>query len=383
MPTPDPPLFVCLQHATDCAARAGRLATPHGCIETPAFMPVGTRATVKMLTPAELHTLGTQIILANTYHMLTRPGAEIIAAHGGLHRFMAWDGPILTDSGGFQVYSLADLRNITDAGVRFKSHIDGSALFLGPREAMQMQHTLGSDIAMAFDECPPSTADRAIIEEAVRRTLAWARVCLACRDAHQQAGSRQLLFGIVQGGVHDDLRLHCLEELCALPFDGFAIGGLAVGEAPEEMYRVTELCARHLPADQPRYLMGVGRPEDIVQAVVRGVDMFDCVMPTRNARNGSAFTADGDLAIKSGRFKDDLRPVEPGCACYACRTFTRAYIRHLLNVGEALGGQLLTMHNLHFYLTLMRDLRAALQANQLTAFARAFLARRAAGQSAD
>jgi queuine tRNA-ribosyltransferase len=370
-------LFECTHRAADCAARAGVLTTPHGCIETPVFMPVGTRATVKMLSPADLRTLGAQIILGNTYHLMTRPGAAIVAAHGGLHQFMAWDRPILTDSGGFQVFSLAELRNITDAGVRFQSHIDGDEICLGPREAMQMQQTLGADIAMAFDECPPSTAARAVIEDAVRRTLAWARICLACRDAHRQAGGQQMLFGIVQGGVHDDLRRQCIAELCAQPFDGFAIGGLAVGEAPAEMYRVTALCAEHLPADRPRYLMGVGRPEDIVEAVVRGMDMFDCVMPTRNARNGSAFTADGDLAVKSGKYKDDLRPIEDGCACYACRTFTRAYIRHLLNVGEALGGYLLTVHNLHFYLTLMRDLRAAILAGHLSGFARAFLARRA------
>jgi queuine tRNA-ribosyltransferase len=354
------------------------LHTPHGAIATPVFMPVGTRATVKMMTPADLRKLGAQIILGNTYHLSLRPGGGIIAAHGGLHRFMGWDGPILTDSGGFQVFSLADLRDITDEGVRFRSHIDGSPLFLGPREAMAMQHLLGADIIMAFDECPPSTAPRDVIAQAVARTARWGRMCL---ETHREnrAYDGQQLFGIIQGGIHDDLRCEHLALFTTLPFDGYAIGGLAVGEAADEMYRITDLCCRQLPTDKPRYLMGVGRPDDIVQAVLRGVDMFDCVMPTRNARNGSAFTSTGDLALKSGKYKDDLQPVQSDCQCYTCRNFTRAYIRHLFNVGEPLGGHLLTVHNTHFYLTLMRALREAIYANRLADFAHDFLARRAGG----
>jgi len=342
--------------------------------------PTGTRAAVKTLTPLMLAELGAEIILGNTYHLHTRPGAALIQSFGGLHRFMAWPRAILTDSGGFQVFSLAELRNISDDGVTFQSHIDGARLFIGPREAMQIQRQLGADIIMAFDECPPATAPRRVIEDAVARTLRWARTC---RDEHQRArdaGNAQALFGIVQGGTHDDLRRACAEELLALEFPGYAIGGVAVGETPEEMARITGVCCALLPPDKPRYLMGVGRPEDILAAVLRGVDMFDCVLPTRNARNGEAFTSDGDLPIKAGRFKDDPNPVEAGCACYTCRTFSRAYIRHLFNVGESLGGMLLTIHNLHFYLQLMRDIRAAITAGTLAAFAAQLSARRAAHQ---
>ncbi len=366
-----------VEHAdAGSAARTAVIHTPHGDVETPAFIPVGTRAAVKTLTPRVLEELGTQIVLGNTYHLLTRPGPEVIEQAGGLHKFMAWPGPILTDSGGFQVYSLGDLRSIDDHGAVFRSHIDGAKHFLGPREAMKIQQQLGSDIAMAFDECPPSIAERNVIARAVERTIRWAGECYESNLEFNACGGRQLLFAIVQGGTHDDLRGECIEALRATPFSGYAIGGLAVGEKPEEMYRVTELCCRHLPSDKPRYLMGVGRPEDIVQSVLRGVDMFDCVMPTRNARNGAAFTDTGSLQIKAGRYKDDFTPIQTGCECYTCRTFTRAYVRHLLNVGESLGGQLLTIHNIHFYLQLMRDMRAAIREDRLALFAREFLGKR-------
>lgn len=367
-------------HARDrgSAARCGQLHTPHGVVQTPVFMPVGTRAAVKTLTPHMLDELGAEIILGNTYHLHVRPGADVIASFGGLHHFMAWPRAILTDSGGFQVFSLAELRNITDQGVTFQSHIDGTRLFIGPRESMRIQQQLGADIIMAFDECPPATAPRDVIAGAVARTLRWARVC---RDEHARAadaGNQQALFGIVQGGTHEDLRRACAEELLTLDFTGYAIGGVAVGEPPEEMARITQICCALLPDDRPRYVMGVGRPEDILAAVQCGVDMFDCVLPTRNARNGEAFTPDGDLPVKAGRFKDDPNPVQPGCTCYTCRTFSRAYIRHLFNVGESLGGMLLTIHNVHFYLRMMAAVRAAIAAGTFVDYAAAFIARRAA-----
>lgn len=372
--------FIIMARDGASAARTGRLHTPHGVVQTPVFMPVGTRAAVKTLTPLMLEELGAEIILGNTYHLHTRPGADLVAAFGGLHRFMAWPRAILTDSGGFQVFSLADLRNITDDGVTFQSHIDGARVFIGPREALRIQHQLGADIIMCFDECPPATAPRAVIEQAVARTLRWARVCRAEQARAAEGGTQQALFGIVQGGTHDDLRRQCAEELVALGFPGYAIGGVAVGEPPEEMARITQVCCAVLPPDKPRYLMGVGRPEDMLAAVACGVDMFDCVLPTRNARNGEAFTPDGDVPVKAGRFKDDAQPVQPGCTCYTCRTFTRAYIRHLFNVGESLGGMLLTMHNLHFYLRMMEEVRAAITTGTFLQYARAFMARRAAQQ---
>ncbi len=367
--------FTCLHRDAGTRARMGIVRTCYGAFDTPAFMPVGSRGVVKMMTPRVLDELGAQIMLANTYHLMIRPGADLVEKMGGLHRFISWNKPILTDSGGFQVFSLAALRDVDDTGATFQSHVDGTRLFLGPREAMAIQRQLGSDIAMVFDECPPSTADRATIERAVGRTLAWA---LICREEAEKVTGIQMAFAIVQGGTLDDLRVRCAEELVAMDFPGYAIGGLAVGEANAEMYRVAELCCNRLPADKPRYLMGVGTPEDILEAVMRGVDMFDCVMPTRNGRNGSAFTDTGDLNVKGGRFKDDETPVQPGCTCYACRTFSRAYIRHLFNVGEALGCQLLTMHNLHFYLSLMQDIRAAIKEDTLAAFAQAFIEKRRA-----
>ncbi|MCX7846696.1 MAG: tRNA guanosine(34) transglycosylase Tgt [bacterium] len=369
--------FQILAQDAHSAARIGRLRTPHGIVHTPAFMPVGTRAAVKTLTPNLLTDLGAEIILGNTYHLHVRPGASLIASLGGLHRFMAWPRPILTDSGGFQVFSLADLRNVTDEGVTFQSHIDGTRLFIGPREAIQIQHQLGADIIMTFDECPPATAPRSVVADAVARTTRWARICL---EEHQHAyaeENQQALFAIVQGGTFDDLRRRCVDELLALDFPGYAIGGVAVGEPQEEIERITALCAELLPQDRPRYLMGVGRPEDILGAVQSGIDLFDCVLPTRNARNGEAITADGDLPIKAGRFKDDPNPVQPGCTCYTCRTFSRAYLRHLFNVGESLGGMLLTIHNVHFYLQLMADIRAAISSGTLSHYATQLRERRA------
>jgi len=360
----------------DCSARTGALHTPHGVVHTPVFMPVGTRAAVKTLTPRVVEELGAEIILGNTYHLLTRPGPEIVEKAGGLHTFMSWNGPILTDSGGFQVFSLAGLRNMTDEGAWFNSHIDGQKLFLGPNESMKIQQQLGSDVAMVFDECPPSNAERGVIEQAVQRSVDWASTCYERNREHNGDELRQLLFAIVQGGTIDDLRLQCIEELLKKPFHGYAIGGLAVGEVNEEMYRVAELCCNHLPKEKPRYLMGVGTPEDIINAVLRGVDMFDCVMPTRNARNGTAFTDIGNIPVKSGRYKDDFTPVQENCECYTCRTFSKAYIRHLLNVNESLGGQLLTIHNLHFYLQMMKDIREAIRGDRLREFAREFVGRR-------
>lgn len=356
--------------AGDHAARRACLTTAHGRIETPAFMPVGTQATVKAVAPDELKAMAAPIILGNTYHLHLRPGMEIIAAAGGLHRFMNWEGPILTDSGGYQVFSLAALNRVTDEGVAFRSHIDGSPLFLGPAEAMEIQRILGSDIAMAFDECPPYPCDRDRAAASLARTLTWAR---RCRDCAPAAG--QLVFGIVQGAGYADLRQEAAEALVQMDFDGYAVGGVSVGEPEEKMYQAIEWAVPALPATRPRYLMGVGSPPQIVEAVARGIDMFDCVLPTRVGRNGSAYTRDGMLQMKAGRYKQDFSPIEEGCTCPACQSFSRAYIRHLLNVREILGLRLLTLHNLYFYLNLMREIRAALAAGTFDAFRRAFRAR--------
>jgi len=337
-------------------ARLGLLQTAHGAVPTPVFMPVGTQATVKTLEPRDLLALEVPILLGNTYHLLLRPGAEVIAACGGLHRFMGWDRPILTDSGGFQVFSLANLRKIRERGVEFNSHIDGARCFLGPVEAMAMQRVLGSDIAMCFDECIPYPATPEYACQSVRKTLTWAALC-----AEQARAPGQLVFGIVQGGEYPELRAQCANELVAVGFDGYAIGGVSVGEPEPVLLRGVEDSVAHLPVDRPRYLMGVGDLGQIVEAVARGVDMFDCVVPTRHARNGSAFTRHGFIAVKAGAYKQDTRPVEEGCSCYCCRNFTRAYVRHLLNVGEILGIRLLTLHNIHRYMTFMQDLRRSLQ----------------------
>jgi queuine tRNA-ribosyltransferase len=348
-------------------ARCGVLHTAHGPVETPVFMPVGTQATVKCMSPEELRGLGCQILLGNTYHLNDRPGPEIIEKAGGLHRFMGWDRAILTDSGGFQVFSLAKLRKITDEGVAFQSHVDGRKHFLGPVEAMAVQRRLGSDIAMLFDECAPYPCEREYACQAVRRTLRWAAVC-----ARQPRADGQLFFGIVQGGIHAELRAECARALTDLDFDGYAVGGVSVGEPEELIIRGVEDSVGHLPAEKPRYLMGVGDPAQMLEAVARGIDMFDCVIPTRIARNGTVMTRRGRYPVKAGIYKEDFRPLEEGCGCPTCRNFTRAYVRHLVNTGEVLGLRLITMHNLYFYLEWMRTMRAAIADGSFAAFRAAF-----------
>ena len=349
--------------ATDGEARRGRLTTAHGVVETPVFMPVGTQATVKTLEPRDLEGLGASIILSNTYHLLVRPGPEIIETCGGLHRFMGWNGPILTDSGGFQVFSLAKLRKMTDDGVAFNSHVDGRRLFLGPKESMGMQRVLGSDVAMCFDECPPYPCDPRYARRSVERTLQWAR---RCREEPRAEG--QLVFGIDQGGDDAELRAYCARELAAMDFDGYAVGGVSVGEPEDVLVREMEYGVAALPREKPRYVMGLGDLWQICEGVERGVDMFDCVMPTRHARNGTAFTRDGPYPVKAGEYKADDRPIDPSCGCYACRNFPRAYIRHLLNVGEILGVRLLTIHNIHTYLSFMKEMREAIAAGSFAAW---------------
>ena len=340
---------------TDGPARCGRFLTSHGSVETPIFMPVGTLATVKAMTPEVLKSLGTQIILSNTYHLHMRPGEDPIAALGGLHTFMGWDGPILTDSGGYQVFSLAKLVKINDEGVQFASHIDGSRHLLTPEEAVRIQEDLGADIMMCLDECVAYPSTREYVEVSVRRTIQWAARCLAARK------TGAALFGIVQGGMYPDLREICSQELSPLPFDGFSIGGLSVGEDHEIMIKIVEETVAHLPADKPRYLMGVGTPVDIVESVFRGVDMFDCVLPTRNARNGMLFTRHGKVSLKQARYRLDSSPPDESCTCYTCRNFSRAYLRHLFVSGEILSSILNTIHNLHFYLELMSDIRHSIR----------------------
>jgi len=342
---------------TDGAARRGRLTLAHGIVETPVFMPVGTYGTVKAMTPRDLSEIGAQICLGNTFHLWLRPGLEVIAAHGGLHRFMGWDKPILTDSGGFQVFSLGALRKISEEGVKFSSPINGDKLFLTPEESMRIQHVLNSDIVMIFDECTPYPASVDEAASSMRLSLRWAKRSL---DEHRRLGNDNALFGIVQGGMYEALRDESLAGLDELGFDGMAIGGLSVGEPKEDMARILAHTAPRLPQHKPRYLMGVGTPEDLVDAVQAGIDMFDCVMPTRNARNGHLFTRFGDIRIKNAQYKNDLRPLDESCDCYTCRNFSRAYLHHLFRVGEILGAQLNTIHNLHYYQTLMRELRAAI-----------------------
>lgn len=354
--------FTCLKKDPDSKARLGRIETAHGTIQTPVFMPVGTRGTVKTMTHAQLLDLDAQIMLGNTYHLMLRPGKEIIQKAGGLHAFIHWPRPLLTDSGGFQVFSLADLNKITEAGVHFQSHIDGAHYFLGPRESMEIQKILGSDIVMAFDECSSYPATREEVEKALVRTHMWAKVC---RDYPLQ--SHQNLFGIVQGGTYPDLRIASAKELCSLNFEGYAIGGLSVGEPAELMYGMIEDTVPHLPEEKPRYLMGVGTPRNIVEAVMRGVDMFDCVMPTRNARNGTAFTWQGKVIIKAGRYADDFSPLDPELSSYAS-SFSKAYVRHLLNVDEVTGLTLVSLQNIAFYLDFMRKLRQAIEKEELQLF---------------
>ena len=357
--------------ATDGAARCGRLTTSRGVVETPVFMPVGTRGAVKSLAPDDLRAAGAQLVLANTYHLFLRPGHELILALGGLHQFMGWDGPLLTDSGGFQVWSLAKLRRITEEGVAFRSPIDGTSHFFSPELAIEIQRALGADVIHPLDECLAYPATHEATERSLELTLRWA----ARSKAVHVTAPAQALFGIVQGGTHEDLRRRAVSATVALGFDGYAIGGMAVGEPKPSMYDLTELVAGLLPAGAPRYLMGVGKPEDLVEAVARGVDMFDCVLPTRNARNGQCFTADGPLTLKQARYAKDASPLDPECACYACRTFSRAYLRHLFMADELVAYRLLSLHNVHFFLWLMREMRAAIVARAFEPFKARFSAR--------
>lgn len=353
-------------------ARRGRLHTAHGVVDTPVFMPVGTQGTVKAMSPAELEGLGCEILLGNTYHLNDRPGMEVIENAGGLHRFMGWNHAILTDSGGFQVFSLTRLRKVTATGVEFRSHNDGARHFLGPVEAMAIQRTLGSDIAMVFDECPPYPCELEYACQAVDRTLTWAASCI-----QQPRADGQLVFGIVQGGVYPELRERCARELVAMGFDGYAIGGVSVGEPEELIIPGVEMGIVGLPAEKPRYLMGVGGLSQMVESIARGVDMFDCVLPTRVARNGTAVTRRGRYSLRNAEHKKALGPVEEGCRCYACRHFSRSYIRHLLNVDEILGVRLLTIHNLYCHLELLKEIREAIAAGTFAELRAEFQAREA------
>ncbi len=344
-------------------ARRGELNLPRGRIDTPAFMPVGTYGTVKSLTPEEVAAGGAQILLGNTFHLMLRPGTEIIQKHGDLHDFMNWQGPILTDSGGFQVFSLADLRKITEDGVTFKSPINGSPVELSPESSMRVQRELGSDIVMIFDECTPYPADEKTARESMQLSLRWAD-----RSKRAHDGNPAALFGIIQGGMHQGLRQQSLDGLQEVGFDGYAIGGLSVGEPEEDRTKVLNNLAPEMPADKPHYLMGVGKPEDIVEAVARGVDMFDCVMPTRNARNGHLFVRSGVVKIRNSANRDDTQPLDPECGCYTCQNYSRAYLRHLFTCNEMLGGRLNTIHNLHYYQQLMREIRTSLEQGRFVAW---------------
>ncbi|BDU50200.1 queuine tRNA-ribosyltransferase [Haliovirga abyssi] len=343
---------------TDGKARLGEIETPHGKIQTPIFMPVGTQATVKTMTPEELKEIKAEIILSNTYHLFLRPGDELIAKAGGLHKFMHWDRPILTDSGGFQVFSLGALRKITEEGVKFNSHIDGRKLFISPEKSIEIQNNLGSDIMMAFDECPPYPAEYEYVKQSLHRTTRWAKRCI---DTNKHK-DRQGLFGIVQGGVHEDLRDISLEELMQYEdeFSGFAIGGLSVGEPKEHMYRILDYITPKLPENKPRYLMGVGEPLDILEAVSQGIDMMDCVLPSRIGRHGTVFTRTGKLVVKNAKYKEDFTPIDEECDCYVCKNYTRGYIRHLFKANELLGMRLATYHNLHFLIKMMDEIREAI-----------------------
>ncbi|MGD9486796.1 MAG: tRNA guanosine(34) transglycosylase Tgt [Calditrichaceae bacterium] len=348
-------------------ARAGLISTDHGEIETPIFMPVGTQATVKTMSPRDLKEIQARIILGNTYHLYLRPGHELISKFGGLHQFMGWNGPILTDSGGYQVFSLKDLRKIDEEGVTFRSHLDGSSHRFTPEHVFEIQRHLGSDIMMVLDECPPYPSTREYAEKSNAITIKWAGIQRELYEKKRPLhGYSQWLFGIVQGGVYEDIRTDSAEELIKMDFPGYAIGGLAVGEPKEEMYRLTDLCTGILPENKPRYLMGVGTPEDLLESIERGVDMFDCVMPTRNARNGTVFTANGKMVLKAARFREDPKPIDSECACYTCRNFSRAYLRHLYNTNEILGLRLSTLHNLHFYLWLVRQARTHILENSFS-----------------
>jgi queuine tRNA-ribosyltransferase len=365
-----PVKFSVLQESTQSRARLGRLETKHGVIETPVFMPVGTQATVKTMAPFELEELGVEIILSNTYHLYLRPGHDIVEEAGGLHSFMAWQRPILTDSGGFQVFSLGPLRKISEEGVEFRSHLDGSKHFISPEKSMEIQMALGADIAMVFDECAPYPADREYVRQSKDLTTRWAKRSL---QTHTRAD--QALFGIVQGGMYPDLRRESALELMELDFPGYGIGGLSVGEPKELMYEVLDNLIPVMPKDKPRYLMGVGSPDCLVEGVLRGVDMFDCVWPTRLARHGMVLTEQGNMTIRNQPFARDFKPIEADCECYACQNFSRAYIRHLLKTNEVLGMRLTTIHNIAFLMRLMKNIRAAIKADALVEFSREFLHR--------
>ncbi|MDO9012827.1 MAG: tRNA guanosine(34) transglycosylase Tgt [Gallionella sp.] len=359
-------------YKTSGKARRGQLTLAHGTVQTPAFMPVGTYGTVKAMSPKELREIDANIVLGNTFHLWLRPGLEVIAAHGGLHGFMGWEGPILTDSGGFQVFSLGALRKITEEGVKFQSPVNGDKLFLTPEESMRIQRVLNSDIVMIFDECTPFPATEREAADSMRLSLRWAA---RSRAAHE--GNPNALFGIVQGGMFEGLRDESLAELVKIGFDGYAIGGLSVGEPKEDMRRILEHTAPKLPQDKPRYLMGVGTPEDLVASVAQGIDMFDCVMPTRNARNGMLFTQHGDIKIKNAQYRLDTRPLDEGCSCYTCQNFSRAYLHHLYRLKEILSARLNTIHNLHYYQQLMSEMRAAIEADAFEQFVADFVQRRA------
>ena len=361
--------WTCIRKDENSHARLGLLETPHGAVETPVFMPVGTQATVKAMAPDELVSVGAKLILSNAYHLYLRPGADLVAAHGGLHGFMQWEGPILTDSGGYQVFSLGDLRTIREEGVTFRSHIDGSTHLFTPEGVMGIEEKLGADIVMTFDECIPWPATHAYAAEATARTSRWAR---RCKEAHRRED--QSLFGIVQGGMYKDLRTDSVNELTEMDFPGYGIGGLSVGEDKPLMYDILEHTAPQLPQDKPRYLMGVGSPDCLVESVLRGVDMFDCVLPTRIARNGAMFSSRGRISIRNASYKDDMRPPDELCDCYTCRHFTRAYIRHLFIAGEILGARLATIHNLRYLMNLMAELRLAIKEGRLAEVAKAQLA---------
>lgn len=358
---------VTYEHIKSCkqsGARLGRVHTPHGTIDTPAFMPVGTQATVKTMSPEELKNMDAHIILSNTYHLFLRPGHELIRDAGGLHKFMNWDRPILTDSGGFQVFSLSDIRKITEEGVQFKSHLNGDKLFISPEKAMEIQNALGSDIMMAFDECPPFPAEYDYLKQSLERTSRWAQRCLNSHARPDEQG----LFAIVQGGMHEDLRRLSAEQLTSMDFPGYAIGGLSVGEPKHLMYRVLDCTTPLLPANKPRYLMGVGSPDALIEGAIRGIDMFDCVLPTRIARNGTVMTSSGRLVVRNAKFADDFGPLDPECSCYTCTHYSRAYIRHLIKADETFGIRLTTYHNLHFLLELMRNVRQAIREDRLLDF---------------
>ena len=358
--------------AADGAARRGTLTLAHGEVQTPAFMPVGTYGTVKAMSPMELVEIGADIVLGNTFHLWLRPGLEVIRAHAGLHRFMGWDKPILTDSGGFQVFSLGAMRKISEEGVAFQSPVNGDKLFLTPETSMAIQRALDADVVMVFDECTPFPATRDEAADSMRLSVRWAQ---RSKGAHE--GNANALFGIVQGGMHEDLRDESLGELAKIGFDGYAIGGVSVGEPKQDMARIVAHTAPSLPADRPRYLMGVGTPEDLVEAVAAGIDLFDCVMPTRNARNGGLFTRFGDVKIKNARHREDVSPLDASCACYACRNFTRSYLHHLHRTNEILGARLNTLHNLFYYQVLMREMRGAIEAGTFGAWRGKFVEDRA------